>query len=151
MASCFCFSTHNFINLIIKLKTMENQAFNPVGWFEIYVNDMQRAKKFYETILATKLDELPTPPGDENFQMYSFPSNMTSYGSGGTIVKMEGFNAGGNSTIVYFVSEDCSIEEARIESAGGKIFKPKMSIGEYGFIVLATDTEGNMFGLHSLK
>lgn len=24
---------------------------NPVGWFEIYVNDMERAKKFYETVL----------------------------------------------------------------------------------------------------
>ncbi len=130
---------------------MENEQFNPVGWFEIYVNDMQRAKLFYETILQTKLEELPTPSKDTTYHMYSFPSNMTSYGSGGTLVKMEGFNAGGNSTIIYFVSEDCSIEEARIVDAGGKIFKPKMSIGAYGFIVLATDTEGNMFGIHSLK
>ncbi|WP_111309178.1 VOC family protein [Confluentibacter sediminis] len=130
---------------------MENETFNPVGWFEIYVNNMQRATSFYETILQTKLEELPTPSEDTTYQMYSFPSNMTSYGSGGTLVKMEGFNAGGNSTIIYFVSEDCSIEEARIVDAGGKIFKPKMSIGEYGFIVLATDTEGNMFGIHSLK
>jgi predicted enzyme related to lactoylglutathione lyase len=29
--------------------------------------------------------------------------------------------------------------------------KEKYSIGQYGFIVLAFDTEGNMFGLHSLK
>ena len=35
--------------------------------------------------------------------------------------------------------------------AGGKVEREKMSIGEYGFIVLALDTEGNMFGLHSLK
>ena len=119
---------------------MENKQFNPVGWFEIY-----------ETILQTKLEELPTPAEDTTFQMYSFPSDMTSYGSGGTLVKMEGFNAGGNSTIVYFGSEDCAIEEARIVAAGGKIFKSKMSIGEYGFIVLATDTEENMFGIHSLK
>lgn len=130
---------------------MENKQFNPVGWFEIYVNDMHRAKLFYETILQTKLEELPTPSEDMSFQMYSFPSDMTSYGSGGTIVKMDGFNAGGNSTIIYFTSEDCAVEESRIVAAGGKIFKSKMSIGEYGFIVLATDTEGNMFGIHSLK
>ena len=43
---------------------------------------------------------------------------------------MKGFTAGGNSTIVYFSSEDCSIEEARVVEAGGKIHKPKLSIGE---------------------
>jgi len=26
-----------------------------------------------------------------------------------------------------------------------------MSIGQYGFIVLVTDTEGNMIGLHSME
>ncbi|MEN3322135.1 hypothetical protein VP395_00210 [Mariniflexile soesokkakense] len=76
---------------------------------------------------------------------------MNTYGSGGALVHMEGFSAGANSTIVYFASEDCSLEEARIETAGGSVFKPKMSIGEYGFIVLATDTEGNMIGIHSMK
>ena len=62
---------------------------------------------------------------------------------------MEGIKAGGNSTIVYFGSEDCSIEESRIENAGGKIHRPKESLGEYGYMVLATDTEGNTFGVHS--
>ena len=64
---------------------------------------------------------------------------------------MEGFPAGGNSTLVYFSCEDCAVEESRVESAGGKIQQPKMSIGEYGFITIANDTEGNMFGLHSLN
>ena len=36
-------------------------------------------------------------------------------------------------------------------SAGGKIQREKMSIGEYGHIVLAIDTEGNLFGLHSMN
>jgi predicted enzyme related to lactoylglutathione lyase len=34
---------------------------------------------------------------------------------------------------------------------GGRIHRPKLSIGPYGFITLAVDTEGNMFGLHSMK
>lgn len=46
---------------------------------------------------------------------------------------------------------DCDIEQARVEGAGGKIFKGKMAIGEHGFMSLCTDTEGNMFGLHSMK
>ena len=31
---------------------------NPVGWFEIYVQDMNRARAFYEKTLATKLERL---------------------------------------------------------------------------------------------
>ena len=52
---------------------------------------------------------------------------------------------------IYFSCEDCEVEESRIESAGGTVVRPKFSIGDYGFITLAKDTEGNMFGLHSLS
>ena len=58
---------------------------------------------------------------------------------------------GGNSTLVYIVCEDCATEEARVNPAGGRVEKTKFSIGPYGFISLACDTEGNMFGLHSMK
>ncbi|WP_318343464.1 VOC family protein [Flagellimonas baculiformis] len=129
---------------------MENQKFNPAVWFEIYVNDLPRAQKFYETVLNIKFDDLPMPSNEEGLAMKFFPNDMNNFGAGGALCKMEGVAAGGNSTLVYFGSKDCSIEEARIEKAGGKVFKPKFSIGEYGFIALATDTEGNMFGLHSL-
>ena len=53
-------------------------------------------------------------------------------------------------TLVYFGCEDCAVEGSRVAAAGGNVHREKMSIGEYGFIVLAVDTEGNMFGLHSL-
>ena len=35
---------------------------NPVGWFEIYVTDMARAKAFYETVFATTCSRWPTHP-----------------------------------------------------------------------------------------
>ncbi len=124
---------------------------NPVVWFEIYVDDMNRAKKFYEEMLHVQLTELPNPT-DDGAQMMAFPGDMESKNSaGGTLVKMDGFKAGNNSTIVYFQSEDCAIEEARIEASGGKVIKPKMPLGEYGNMVLASDTEGNMIGVHSMK
>ena len=59
--------------------------------------------------------------------------------------------SGGNSTLVYFHCEDCAVEEARMAAAGGQIKRSKMSIGEFGFVTLALDTEGNMVGLHSMK
>jgi uncharacterized protein len=120
---------------------------NPVGWFEIYVQDANRAKTFYETVLQTKLESLPSP----EIEMWSFPMQNGASGAAGALVKMAGFPSGGNSTLVYFVCDDCAVEEGRVKSSGGKIQKPKMSIGEYGFISLALDTEGNMFGLHSMR
>jgi hypothetical protein len=59
--------------------------------------------------------------------------------------------SGGNSTLVYFAAADCAVEAARVAAAGGQIFRDKMSIGPYGFIVLASDPDGNMFGIHSTQ
>ena len=122
---------------------------NPVAWFEIYVQDMNRALHFYESVLDVKLTQLNAPLGE--LQMWSFPSSMEGYGAGGALVKIDGCPSGGSGTLVYFHSEDCSIEESRVLAAGGQIHRPKMSIGAFGFITLAHDTEGNMFGLHSVK
>jgi hypothetical protein len=125
---------------------------NPVVWFEIYVNDIEKAKKFYEKVLNTKLSELPMPelPGGKNdMKMLAFPMEMEGEGAAGALVKMERIKPGGNSTIIYFGSEDCGVEESRIENAGGKVIQSKQSIGEFGFMVLANDSEGNMFGIHS--
>lgn len=123
---------------------------NPVGWFEIYVADMERAKAFYESVFKVELSDLGDPT-DATVIMKAFPSNMENYGATGALVKMEGVPSGQNSVLVYFACEDCEVEAGRVEAAGGRIEKQKFSIGEYGFIALAFDTEGNMFGLHSQK
>ncbi len=123
---------------------------NPVCWFEIYVSDMARAQKFYESVFAVRLEDLGNP-NDPSVEMKTFPADMEKYGATGALVKMEGVSPGGNSVLVYFSCEDCSIEEARVVSSGGRVEKTKFSIGEYGFASLIVDTEGNMFGLHSLK
>ena len=120
---------------------------NPVGWFEIYVQDSNRAKIFYETVLQSKLERLL----GADLEMWAFPMQNGGAGAAGGLVRKDGFASGGNSTLVYFMSDDCAVEEGRVTSSGGKIQKPNMSIGEYGFISLAIDTEGNMFGLQSMK
>ncbi len=123
---------------------------NAVCWFEIYVQDMKRAQSFYEAVLRVSLDKL-TPPDSIELEMMAFPMKMDRPGASGALVKMTGFPSGGNSTLVYFDCSDCADEASRVVAAGGRIQREKMSIDEYGFIVLAFDTEGNMFGLHSMK
>ena len=120
---------------------------NPVGWFEIYVDEMPRAKKFYESVLKLTLTQLPSP----EIEMWAFPMEQTATGASGSLVRMPGFPTGKNSVLVYFSCTDCAVEAARVVPSGGRMQKEKMSIGPYGFIALAYDTEGNMFGLHSMK
>ncbi len=120
---------------------------NPVVWFEIYVQDMSRAKAFYESVFRAELARL----GNSEIEMWSFPMAMGGTGASGALVKMGGVPSGGNSTLVYFTCTDCAVEAARVTVHGGHVQREKMSIGEYGFIALAVDTEGNMIGLHSLE
>ena len=120
---------------------------NPVIWFEIYVQDMARAKGFYEAVLELTLEQLNSP----EVVMWGFPMTMDRAGAGGALVRMEGVPSGGNSTLVYFSCADCALEAGRVVAAGGQMRRDKMAIGEYGFIALAADTEGNMFGLHSMS
>ena len=121
-------------------------AGNAVRWFEIYVEDMPRARRFYEAVFGVTLTAI-SPAGPE---LWGFPSDPAAYGGGGALAFMPGVRPGGNSTIVYFAAEDCAAPAARVTAAGGQLFKPKFSVGEYGFVALAFDTEGNLFGIHSM-
>ena len=120
---------------------------NAVGWFEIYVKDMDRARKFYEAVFAVKLEELQAPfPGIE---MWCFPMFEDGGGAAGALVKKEGLSSDGMGVLIYFSSQDCAIEASRVVDSGGTLHQKKMAIGIYGNIAIAMDTEGNMFGIHS--
>ena len=120
---------------------------NAVGWFEIYVQDIDRAKAFYESTFEVTLEPLESP----GMELWAFPMQSDSPGCAGALVKMNGKDSGIGGTIVYFVCADCAAEASRAAQNGGKIQKEKMSIGQYGFIALVLDTEGNMIGLHSME
>lgn len=122
---------------------------NPVCWFEIYVKDMPRAISFYESVFQTKLEKLATP---NHVEMFSFPKKEDGLGITGALAKIQDMSyTPGNSTIVYFMCIDCAVESQRVIDAGGTICREKFSIGQYGFIALVNDTEGNMIGLYSMQ
>ena len=60
---------------------------NPVRWFEIYVQDMDRARRFYETVFAAKLQRLNSP----DIEMWAFPQAMGQPGCSGALVRMPAF------------------------------------------------------------
>jgi predicted enzyme related to lactoylglutathione lyase len=120
---------------------------NPVGWFEIYVQDMERAKAFYQSTFQVELNRLESP----GLELWAFPMHPERPGCAGALGKMADKDSGGGGTIIYFSCADCSVESARAEQNGGRIERAKFSIGQYGFIAFIVDTEGNMIGLHSMQ
>jgi len=125
-----------------------------LNWFELYVSDFDRAKRFYETILNAPLQDVPTADCNATkdwSRMAVFPYDCMK-GVGGAIVQMKNVAPGAGGTMVYLnVEGDLDGVLKRIPTAGGTVVKPRMSIGEHGFIAIFKDTEGNVVGLHSLK
>jgi len=122
---------------------------NAVGWFDIFVDDMDRAVAFYETLLGSSLEPMGDPTGES--QMMSFPADMSVYGAGGALTKSPHASPGVGGTTVYFMVEDCAVQQERVAQAGGTVIRPKFSIGDFGWILLCQDTEGNMIGFNSMK
>ena len=124
---------------------------NSVGWFEVPVTDMERAIRFYETVLDIRLSKHVFG----KFEMAWFPEAESQIGSAGSLVKSEGnYNPSAEGVLIYFTAKsgDLSVELARVEKAGGKILHPKSQVSEdYGYMALVLDTEGNRIALHSLK
>ena len=120
---------------------------NPVGWFDLNVANLDRAKKFYETVFNVKLTDLPIEWGKQSF----FPFNHESSNISGALVEKADYTPSSNNTVIYFETEDCVAEEQRIEKAGGKVVQPKLHIGDFGYVSIFIDTEGNTVGLHSRK
>jgi uncharacterized protein len=120
---------------------------NVFSWVEIYVEDMERARRFYESVLGIKLNEMAMPAGS-GATMYTFPWQNDAPGAAGALVKMEPRKPGTAGTIVYFNSQDCS-ELELVESSGGKIIQPKSPAGGMGYYCIFNDTEGNSLGFYS--
>ncbi len=119
---------------------------NAVNWFELYVTDFNRAKQFYETTLKTTLPETEM----ESCRMGIFPFDEKQ-GIGGAITQMNGMTPGAGGTLVYLnVEGDLDGVLQRATANGGAVIKPRLSIGEHGFIGIIKDTEGNVVGLHSM-
>ena len=120
---------------------------NAVNWFEIPVTDMDRAKKFYETILGYELALNEMGPA----LMAWFPMEQGATGATGSLIKAEGYVPSETGSMVYFSVNDIEDTLSKVNENGGTTVNPKMNIGEYGFVAHFIDTEGNKIALHSEK
>lgn len=118
-----------------------------INWFEIPVNDMERARKFYGETFQTEM------PVSEMFDalMAFFTTDKDALVSG-ALIKHEWAKPSMDGAIIYFnCGEDLLPFQNRAEAAGGKVLVPKTQIAEgHGYYAIIADTEGNKFGLHSI-
>lgn len=114
-----------------------------ITWFELPVTDLDRAQKFYETVLATKMKT-------ELFNGVPNAMFPTDTGFGGALIKDARRKPAGDGALLY-LNADGMLDAVlgRVEQAGGKVLLPKTNIGDPGFIAIVVDTEGNQVGLHS--
>jgi predicted enzyme related to lactoylglutathione lyase len=121
---------------------------NAVSWFEIPATDLNRARKFYETIFGIELTEI-TMAGD--LKMAMFPTEDGTIG-GALCMHKDFYHPSQQGTTVYLnASPDLQEVLSKVEGAGGKIFMPKTQITpEYGYMGVFIDSEGNRVALHSM-
>lgn len=120
---------------------------NMIGWFEIPVTKMERAKKFYEVVFDIKIEVHKL----DGFEMGWFPYAPGKSGASGSLVKHDMYEPSEKAgSLIYFSCKDVSVPQGKIEKAGGKIIQAKKEIGGgHGFMALFIDTEGNRLALHS--
>lgn len=125
---------------------------NAISWFEIPVNDMTRARNFYETILEMKMKNEYMEETKEEVAFFPFTPDIIRATSGrvsGALVKNDRARPSDHGTLVYLnANPSLSTVLDKIEKTGGKILVPKTKIMA-GFIAVIIDTEGNKIGLHA--
>lgn len=127
------------------------QIGNALNWFEIPVNDFDRAKNFYEKILDYQMPENQLGEARMGFLLYDFQGGKV----GGAIVYRPGFHEPSrHGALIYLNCQpDLQLVLDRVEKSGGKISQTKTLISEeqqLGYWALIHDTEGNRVALHSM-
>ena len=115
-----------------------------VNWFEIPVSDIDRAGKFYESILGAPLIPMDMP----DMKMKAIPgADGTPIGA---LVETAHNKPSATGPLIYLGNGgDLSSMLDKVSDAGGQILMPKTDIGPYGFMAQFSDTEGNRIALHN--
>ncbi len=123
---------------------------NAISWFEIPTNDLERATKFYETILGIQMIPMDMP----NLQMRLFPVDDMQTGiSGALVYNTEFYNSSANDGVMIYLNANPDVQVVldKVEAAGGKVIVPKTEISpEHGFMAVIIDTENNRIAFHSI-
>jgi predicted enzyme related to lactoylglutathione lyase len=121
---------------------------NTVVWFDMPVQDLDRAMRFYSAVLGSPIQK-------QQFSGMSFAVlPHEEAGVSGCLTP----NCDGNDNEpsdhgpLLYLNCQGRLDEAvaAVASNGGKVLQPRHPIGPYGFRALVLDSEGNRIALHSM-
>jgi len=115
-----------------------------VNWLEIPVENMTRAREFYEAVFEFQFVDL-----EVGAEIYPCFPNRYGEGFSGALVRYDFTKPGKEGPLVYLNAyNDMDAMLSRIALAGGQVIKPKQEIAPgFGFFAIFQDTEGNLLAL----
>ncbi len=117
---------------------------NPVGYFEIPVDDLERAVEFYSAVFDIDFIFQTV----DNIEMAFFPFDSSKSGITGALAKGEIYKPTIKGVLIYFSVESIDDVLQKVKDSKGEMLYPKTSVGEYGFVAEFKDSEGNRIGLN---
>lgn len=118
---------------------------NVPAWFEIPTDDLDRAQKFYETVLAQPLQREKFGGSDLAVLRGGGKPN-----SSGALIAMEECRPSVQGSIVYISVDNLTPVLARVQAHGGDTLVPRTALPEgMGYFAQFRDCEGNRVGLWS--
>ncbi|MBI3849147.1 MAG: VOC family protein [Verrucomicrobia bacterium] len=123
-------------------KSKKRTAANIV-WFEIPADDIQRAKKFYNTLFGWKINPFPGMPDYQHIDTGGADASP----DGGLMKRMHQAHTITNYILVPSVTKFM----ARVEKLGGRIYRPKTAVPQMGYFAICRDTENNEFAIWEMN
>jgi hypothetical protein len=118
---------------------------NPVGYFEIPVQNVEQAIVFYEGVFGCTLERTII---DGN-TMALFPFDENKPGITGALAQGDSYKPSINGSRLYFSVSNIDSTLAKVRQLGGKVLYPKTSIGQRGWVAEFEDIEGNRIAIHA--
>lgn len=118
--------------------------------FEVHVDDMERAKKFYGEVFGWSFQDWSEYAGMPYYGAVT--GNEEELGINGALLQRQGPPPEANQALNGYACtmgvEDYDTAEARIIENGGTVALPKYALPGMAWQGYYKDTEGNIFGIH---
>ena len=109
---------------------------HPIWHFEIPVDDLERAKKFYQGLFGWQIVDT----GSEGYHLIQTGEGELGGGMMKRVVPEQ-------RPVLYILVESVDEYSKKVQEAGGTIVVPKMAVPTMGYFAQAFDTERNVFAI----
>jgi predicted enzyme related to lactoylglutathione lyase len=121
-------------------KAQVSQIPSSICWFEVPADDLNRAKKFYQSMFGWKFAKLPAAIND---YWHIDTGGPDASPDGGMMPRMHPQQPITNYISIPSVSKAAT----KVKKLGGTVCKPKTAGPGMGYFAICLNTEGNTFAL----